>query len=122
MTIGEVLRDVSFAEDNDVVVFDFGGVSPTTVDSWRGDYGEAAIGFSAGTYVDTPCTVKQFREELESALRPGASFDGWKGGSFRFTPHTPLHVDNRGCCTNTEIIRVEVQEYRVMLHTRRTDA
>jgi hypothetical protein len=116
MTIGEVLDAIKHAKDDAIVRFDFGGVSPTKVDSWRGVYAEAAIGFTDGEYGAPYATVKMFREELEAAIG-GRTHSGWKGGDYSYSRRTPLHVDNRGNCSNTEIERVEVEEYQVILHT-----
>ena len=117
LTIGEVLDAIKGVDDELTVLFAFGGVHPTTVDSWRGIYSEAAIGFSPGDYGDPRRTVGEFRKELNNALN--SSFDGWKGGEYTYERNTPLHVDNRGCYTNTELTRVEVTEYDVILHTER---
>ena len=119
MTIGEILDAIANADDEASITFDFGGISPTKVDSWRGSYDEAAIGFSSGQYGEPCVTVKQFRAALQIALTPGVTYSGWKGGEYQYTKSTPLHVDNRGCYSNTEISRVEVQDWGVILHTDR---
>jgi hypothetical protein len=49
MTIGDVLNSLKHAKPDIAVRFDFGGVSPTKIDSWRGVYAEPALGFSDGT-------------------------------------------------------------------------
>lgn len=119
MTIGEILDAIARADDKVSVIFDFGGTSPTKIDSWRGIYDEAAIGFSPGKYGEPCVTVQQFRAELQGAIKPGVTYYGWKGGEYHYTKSTPLHVDNRGCYSNTEISRVEVQDWGVILHTAR---
>lgn len=116
MTIGEILDSLKRAAPDAIVKFDFGSVSPTTVESWRGIYAEAAIGFSDGSYGQHFTTVQEFREELTRAI-DGRTYTGWKGGEFRYSRDTELHVDNRGNCSNTEIVRVKVDEYEVMLYT-----
>ena len=119
MTIGEILDAIARADDEASVVFDFGSTSPTKVDSWRGFYEEAAIGYSAGVYGEPCMTVRQFRAELQGTIEPGRTYSGWKGGEYQYTRSTPLHVDNPGCYSCTEISRVEVQEWGVILHTIR---
>ncbi len=115
MTIGEVLNALEGVGDDLTVRFAFGGVSPTRVDSWRGIYAEAALGFSSGEYGDPRCTVGALRKELLGALEQ--SYEGWRGGTYEYTRETPLHVDNQGCYTNTELVKVQVLEYSVVLYT-----
>lgn len=117
MTIGEVLTALKRAKPDVYVMFGFGGVCPTTVGSWRGIYAEAAIGFTSGEYGHDGCTVEQLTNELTKAITPGVTYSGWKGGEYQYTEDTPLHVDNRGECTNTEIARIQVDEYIVVIHT-----
>lgn len=121
MTIGEVLDKLSGVSDDIHVRFDFGGVAPTTINSWRGIYAEAAIGFSSGKYGDERSTVGALRKRLLDAIQPGTTYGGWKGGEYQYSKDTPLHVDNRGCYTNTELVRVQVQEWQVVLHTEFDD-
>ena len=117
MTIGDVISALEKASGEAVVRFDFGGTYPTTVDSWRGAYDEAAIGFSSDRYADTSVTVEEVLAELHSAI-DGREYGGWKGGSYRYTRDTPLHVDNRGCYSQTDIDRVQVEEWQVVIHTK----
>lgn len=117
MTIGEILAALEPAADDTQVRFAFGGASPTTIGCYRGYYDEAALGFTDGQYGSEIQTVKGLRDELERASRRGVLHTGWKGGEFQFTTDTPLHVDNPGNCTDTDIVRVEVQEYQVVIHT-----
>jgi hypothetical protein len=122
MTIGEVLDALKKAKPDVYVRFDFGGVVPATVDSWRGIYSQAALGFEGGDYAAKPVTAAELTQRLEEAIAPGAEFVGWKGGEYRYHRDTPLHIDNRGCCTNTELTRVQVDEWGVMLHTECAEA
>lgn len=118
MTIGEVIDALETAGPAVRVVFDFGGVVPSTVESWRGIYAEAALGFAGGDYSSNANpTAAGLLEVLRAAIERGNVFDGWKGGEYQYDRDTPLHVDNRGCYTNTELTRVEVGEFEVMLHT-----
>ena len=117
MTIGEVLKEILNAPDDHTVVFAFGGIYPTRVDSYRGDYSEAALGFSSGDYGNERMTVANFRRELQNSI-DGREYHGWKGGLYRYNKSTPLHVDNYGNCSNTEIERIEVNDYDIIIHTR----
>jgi hypothetical protein len=120
-TIGEVIDALKKADPKVNVWFAFGGMVPSTVDSWRGIYAEAALGFEGGEYASKAVTVKELLERLEAAIAPDAEFVGWKGGDYRYDRQTPLHIDNPGCCTNTDLVRVEVGEWSVILHTEHTE-
>jgi hypothetical protein len=117
LTIGEVIDALERADPGVRVVFDFGGIVPTTVASWRGIYAEAALGFEGGDYIsNADPKVADLLAHLRESI-DGRTFGGWKGGDYRYDRDTTLHIDNRGCCTNTELTRVEVGEFEVMLHT-----
>ena len=117
MTIGEVIDALKTADPKHCVTFAFAGCVPTTVNSWRGIYAEAALGYEAGDYGAKEVIVKELLERLEQAIAPDAEFCGWKGGDYRYNRDTPLHIDNPGRCTHTELTRVEVGEWDVTLHT-----
>lgn len=120
LTIGEVIDALKKADQTANVYFDFCGIAPTTVDSWRGIYAEAALGFvDTGRYGDSP-TVASLVSELEKAI-DGREFTGWKGGEYRYSRSTPLHVDNPGCCSYTDIERVQNLGYSVIIHTRNNE-
>ena len=117
MTIGELLKALKPASPETQVYFAFGGVSPTTIRCYRGYYHEAALGFNDGQYGSDIMTVGGLRKELMRASRKGVTHTGWKGGEFQFTKDTTLYVDNDGRCTDTGIVRVEIKEYEVTIHT-----
>jgi hypothetical protein len=118
MNIGQVIDALETADPAVRVVFNFGGVVPTTVDSWRGIYCEAALGFEGGDYASSENpTVSTLLSNLRESIDPATYFTGWKGGDYRYNRETPLHIDNPGCCTNTELTSVTVGEFEVMLHT-----
>jgi hypothetical protein len=117
MTIGEVIDALETAKPDLRVVFDFGGVVPSEVASWRGIYEEAALGFEGGDHGHSgEVTAGKLLAHLREVI-DGRAYTGWKGGDYRYSRETQLHIDNRGCCTNTELTRVEVGEFDVMLHT-----
>jgi len=118
MNIGEVKRMLRKADPSLTVYFGFASCVPTTVGSWRGIYAEPAIGWApSGRNGDGVApTVAALLEELERAT-DGRRYSGWKGGKYAYRDSDTLHVDNPGDCTNTEISRVELQDWRVILHT-----
>jgi hypothetical protein len=113
MTIGEVINILELAKGDMPVRFAFCGLSPTKVDSWRGIYNEASIGFDGSTVV----MVREMLRDLEEAVG-GKLFSGYKGGKYLYTIDTPLHVDDYGCSTDTIIESMEIKEYAVYINTR----
>lgn len=120
MTIDDLLCDLQKANPDATVYFDFCNCFPTIIESWRGVYAEPALGWKSLEYSkrrQAP-TVSALIAELRHA-KDGRPFTGWKGGEFRFEGSDTLHIDNAGECTNTELVRVENDDWRVFLHTRR---
>lgn len=114
MTIGELISLLETFNQGDDVYFDFCGTVPTHVSSWRGVYAEAALGWSER---DGAPTVAELIARLRSAI--GQGFDGWKGGEFIYSKDTPIHIDNPGKWTSTEISGVVGSSFSVFLQTTR---
>lgn len=102
VTIGQLLGLLEGMPDDAIVRFPFAYTGPASIASWRGVYAEAAIGHTSGQHADHLPTVGSFKQMLLDCMGP--VYEGWKGGDFTFTMDTPIHVDNPGQCTNTEII------------------
>ena len=108
-TIREVIEALEKAHADAPVQFAFAYAVPTTVDSWRGIYAEPALGWrdgGRGSSTDGP-TASTLLAELRAV--PSRTYSGWKGGEYCYRRSDPLHIDNPGECSNTEIARVEVQ-------------
>ena len=122
MTIGEVIDTLERAKPDAPVWFAFGYCVPTDVDSWRGVYAEPALGHvNAGRGSQKqPPTVADILKKLKEAI-DGRTFSGWKGGDYSYSRSDTLHVDNPGEYSNTELIRVQVEDWRVTLHTAKED-
>lgn len=121
MTIGEVIEALEKASPDAQVVFAFGYVVPTTVQSWRGIYGEAALGYKYdGSSTDRP-SVSALLAVLRKAIEPGITFQGWKGGDYSYTMDTPLHIDNSGEYSCTELVRIQREDWQVTLHTAKEE-
>ncbi len=115
MTIGQLVKELEKADIDSAVYIDFGGCIPTEIDSWRGVYTEAALGWMENSYgVETP-RVGDLIRELKSSI--GKIYIGYKGGENTFNGDTSLHIDNDGKCTHTEIRRVEIKRHQVIIHT-----
>lgn len=115
-TIGDLICALETAKPDVRVYFAFGHVAPTTVDSWRGIYAEAALGFTGGDYGTNGPTVAELLQRLRESI-DGREYTGWKGGEYTYNRGTPLHVDNPGNYSSTEMDRIEVSEYGVTIHT-----
>lgn len=105
------------------VVFDFDGMIPTELDSWRGSYCELAIGYDSSA---TPPTLEKFLEMLKGAV--GKTYEGYKGGDFVMGKATPVWIANygRSCVESASyddtvgIVDVENGE-KIKLITRQID-
>jgi hypothetical protein len=119
-TIGQLI-DVLQKQDPEVeVYFDFCNTFPGSVDSWRGIYEEAALSWGDSDSRENPPTVAELLFELERSIN-GEKFTGWKGGYFFYNEDTPLHIDNPGECTNTEIVDIVCDEYYIIIHTEKAE-
>lgn len=118
MTIGEVLDILATAKPEVAVYFRPFNCVPGEVISWRGRYNEPALEWEPTGYSGDGGTVcvRALMNRLKEAI-DGRTFTGWKGGEFRFTRDSPLHVDNAGDYTNTEIDRILVFDFAVFIHT-----
>ena len=131
MTLGELIAKLetiplTYGSDNKPksVVYDFEFLVPTTLDSWRGSYGELALGWTYRGYAPSDCpdangentiTLEELLDDLRSAV--GKQFTGWKGGEFTMSETTPIWVANPGNSGNTTITEVVDNSYEVILMT-----
>jgi hypothetical protein len=96
------------------VYFDWANAQPDGIHSDRGDYAHLAVGIKIG---GPPPTVAEMIAMCEEA--DGQEYSGWKGGEFRMTRTTPVHIGNYGDWTQFSIVGVELDEPTVYLITRR---
>ena len=111
LTLGGLIDLLTNRPDDQRVWFDFGGLSPTTIDSYRGYYEDAALGFSQ----ETDPTVPQVLAELRGAI--GKVVTGYKGGDFELHRNSRLWVANYGRTSDTAIVGVEECDYTTILRT-----
>jgi hypothetical protein len=121
LSLGELIALLSAADQTKPVVFDFPSTAPTRVDSSRGWYDHPALGWGATGYSGQhqEPSVAAVVEELRTALR--GSYEGWKGGTYRYRENSPLWVDNRGDWSATYITGINTDGYAVVLLTERRD-
>lgn len=115
MSLGEMIAALRACNPDSDIFFDFGGLHPTDVDSYRGYYDDLAIGFSD----DSGSSVKRLLSELEPAV--GSTFSGYKGGDFRMHDGTPMWVANYGRCHSTAVVGVRDLGWGVVIDTAHTD-
>jgi hypothetical protein len=98
LTLGEMIEKcesilAGFKEGEAVprVGFDFEGLIPTELDSWRGTYSELALGFRAE---ENGVELEDFLKMLKDAV--GKTYEGYKGGEYTMWEDTPVWVANYG--------------------------
>ena len=89
LTLGELILKLEAVSNKDKpVVFDFGEQVPIGLDSWRGSYAELSFHHEK----ETPKPVSEILGMLKEAV--GRTYEGYKGGDFTMTRHTPIWVAN----------------------------
>lgn len=125
LTIGQLLDKLesidlkSESGKEKQVYYDFGSAIPTSIDSWRGSYAEAALGYRLTGYDATEHFGSKPLSELIAELKNvnNRSYEGWKGGDFYYDKDTPLWVANSGNSGSTAIYDVLDDGWRVVLLT-----
>lgn len=120
LTLGELilkLKHIKQRKHNPepMVVYDFCGLFPTNILSWRGAYDELALNFIDLDEVIKPMKLSDFIDML--LLADGGIFAGYKGGEFVMSKHTPVWVANWGNVGSTAVVDVVDDGYQVILIT-----
>jgi len=118
--MAELHRLLKQAQADADVHLDFGGhARPTTIDSYRGYYDRPALGFALGGYSGGDHTghtkVSELIAELERGMRQ--AYEGWKGGTYRYSGNEPLFVDNPGDASGIAVTGLIDGGYRVTITT-----
>ena len=110
VTLGELVARLEAADPKKLVEFDDGKPwkYPGEYGSYRGYYRFIAVEHS-----NEPCTVADFLKRTKEAI--GATFEGYKGGVYLMTKHTPVWVSEYGMCSGVGIIDVDVSGEKVIL-------
>jgi hypothetical protein len=114
LRLGDIIDALHLVKPESRVEFDFGGLEPTGVDSYRGYYSDLALGFG-----EDGKNAGDLLSELTSA--DGAVFKGYKGGEYRMNRDTPVWVANYGDSHGVAVVAVEDQDWRVQLRTQLID-
>jgi hypothetical protein len=113
ITLGAMIRALEHCNQDAFVRFDFCGMVPGKLGSYRGDYSELALGFNGADATDV--RVSDLVAHLKKAV--GKEFTGWKGGDFLMSLDSPVWVDNPGKYTRTGIVGIREGECCVIIDT-----
>ncbi len=91
------------------VRFDFGGLRPTRLHSYRGYYEDLALGFAAYDAQGAVDTIGELLRGLKESV--GCEFTGWKGGEFMMDRNTALWVANAGETSGTAIVGIHPEPH-----------
>ena len=116
LTLGEMILKVEHLlttkKGDESVVYDFGYLFPTEIDSWRGSYSELALDYKTD---GNRKSLTDFCSMLKGAV--GKEFTGYKGGEFIMNKNTPVWVSNYGESSNTAVIDVVDGGYQILIIT-----
>lgn len=122
MTIGELIAALKLCDPDNKVYFDFCKTFPTKIDSWRGNYSMAALGWDFVARENRrPPSVKDLITELENSTSSDSQYQGYKGGFFKFDKNTVVMIDNYGEYTGTEIVSIDSCDAQTIIVTRYED-
>jgi hypothetical protein len=97
------------------VHYDFCAFQPTTLGSYRGYYGELALGYQENEDWEA-VTAKKLLPILKAAV--GQTFTGYKGGEFTMGLNTPLWVANYSETGSTAVVGVIDEGFALVIQTR----
>lgn len=119
VSLGRLIELLEAAKSDDTVQYDFCGLYPDTLNSYRGYYDHLALGHSESAGELTK--VGMLLTELRSAV--GRVYEGYKGGNYRMSLETPMWVADWGSSHSTAIVGVTVHTYGwVIIHTGYCDS
>lgn len=93
MTLGDLIEVLKSVKDKKKLVLIGPGYNPNGFTTWRGDYYDLALNYTAS---GDPVTVKQLLAQARKAN--GSTFVGYKGGDYVMHLGTRIWIDNFGEC------------------------
>lgn len=103
ITLGALITLLKNEPADHQVVYDFAGLQPTSLGSYRGYYEHLALGHTCEmSFGDM--SVAQLLAELEAAV--DKVYEGYKGGDYRMGTDTPLWVANYGSASGAAVVGV----------------
>ena len=112
LNLGQIIDLLERRPKDQEIRFDFAGLQPQKVRSYRGNYSHLAMGYRE--WVDC-VVVSEVLEDLRKAV--GKEFRGYKGGEFLMTADAKVWVANWGFTGDTVINGVLGFEDRTILTT-----
>lgn len=112
ITLGKLISELKTRKQDSHVTFDFCGVTPGELTSYRGYYRMLAI---EPDFECNPVKVKDFITKLKSAINK--TFIGYKGGEFVMDKDTWMWVAQYGRSDGTAIFGVEGDEFETIIKT-----
>lgn len=115
LTVGQFMDKLKALDQEELVKYDFVHFGPTTLESYRGYYEDAALGYdecgrSFGDLAYEYPKIKDLLQHFEQTI--GKVFGGWKGGNGRpISRATSLWVANPGETGDTVIVDVQQHTY-----------
>lgn len=105
LKLGQLLEQLRKHDAVRDIAFDFCGLAPAGLHSYRGFYEDLALDYDSDIYP----TVGAVATELEEAI--GKTFTGYKGGEYRMGEDSTLWVSEHNRCDGTIITGVEDNEH-----------
>jgi len=115
LTLGQLIEQLAEFPPQAPVTFDFNGIPPDVLDSYRGYYSDLALDYDERHSK----TVKVLLEQCQSAL--GATFEGYKGGDYMMGEDTPLWVSHYSQSSGRAILGLSTLDDRVVILTKVVD-
>lgn len=117
MNLGTLRVLLANCERQDAKVYiNFGEpTQPVKIESWRGDYSEAAMTYSSARISDEDMTVEKAIAMIDEAY--AKTHVGYKGGDYTFGPDTRVWVAEHGWSGNCSIERVIDKGWAVYIQT-----
>jgi hypothetical protein len=106
----DLLKQVE-RDEQTTVMFDFCGLAPDKIRSYRGYYEQLSVDYREGITLLEP-----FISDLDLAI--GQTYEGYKGGEFTMHRGTPLWVSPYGRAETTVITGIMKHYNTVILKTR----
>lgn len=115
MTLGGLIDALKKCDPEAEARVDYGDFCPSSCMSYRGYYDQIAISYKSGTWPKVSVVLA----ELESALQ--GEFEGYKGGVYRMSKHTPVWVANYGESPGVAVVAVKDNGSTVVICTAHID-
>lgn len=117
ITLGKMITALESCDPDAEVSIGSLLLMPTQFTSYRGFYEDLALGYT--TDRGEGLSAGRLLEECRKAL--GATFEGYKGGSYVMSKDTPIWLANYGDYTGWGVRKVKADGYRVRIRIKRID-